>query len=157
MNTPTVHKVLVFNCNKPRSPVKLLTPIVEMLKSGQLRLDHVVFCVPKVEQQANDKSNYLAQTNYTTTSWQQYIADEWKALAAASSQLAHPPPLVQVHGSINSVYRFLEELSPTKPSLLGQSESPTSSSPSYTVEVLLAGSLYLAGAALEVANYPTAQ
>lgn len=153
--TTTVHKVLVFNCNQPRSPTKLLAPLVEALTSGKLRLDHAVFCVPKVEQPATDKSNALAQVKYTTTTWQQQIADEWQRLMEGAQLPAQLRPEVHVLGSINAVMRFLEELTSRPPkSLTIGSSGPAQTS--YTVEVLVAGSLYLVGAVLEVCKYPTA-
>ena len=142
--------MLLFNCNKPRSPRFLLEPFADALKKQQLRLDHVIFCVPKVMDIAVDQSNVLAQANYTNTSWQKQIADEWNALIA---DWPGQHPNVHIMSSVNLAYEFFCNLT-KEPK---DSDTPQLPGSRSSVEVLVTGSLYLVGAILQVVHYPTVQ
>jgi len=78
----TSHAIL-FNCNKPRDPKVLLTPIVAAIAMGTLKADLLYFTMSQVAPEfRKDPSNDIAYSAHTQTTWQHEMAGMWAELVS---------------------------------------------------------------------------
>lgn len=179
-------RVLLFNCNKPRDPRVLLTPIAEAIAAGRISVDFLYFTMSQVAPQyRKDPSNDIAYSANTQTTWQKEMAGMWAEIVSDWKSKLDPSQFgnsFDAFESDSSATLSTTELSSSVP-LPQPGEPPiirvwpqvkvvanineaiddvnswinaVELGPS-KVDMLATGSLYLVGALLEYLDYPTDQ
>lgn len=175
--------VLLFNCNKPRDPRVLLTPIVEAIASGKISFDFVYFTMSQVAPQyRKDPSNDISYSAHTDTTWQREMAGMWSELVTSYKHRINPSVFTSdsfdsieeggANGYLNNTSANSNGTVPEKSVMWPQVKVVSTINEaiddvnSWTgalelgptkVDLLATGSLYLVGALLEFMKYPTDQ
>ncbi|KAL6046079.1 Folylpolyglutamate synthase [Balamuthia mandrillaris] len=132
-----VVQVLVFGCNRGRSPEKLLKPLVSNDEEKAIRFEHAIFTTFVTKEEENQEPKSEAERR-EALEWQHSAMQTWHQLTNASSSSS----AANVCASIPELLRKLEAI--RKDHEEGGQEEEVQ------VKVLITGSLYLVGAVLEV-------
>jgi folylpolyglutamate synthase len=146
-----VGKVLIFNCSHERNPVELLHLLVSSLHSSPRVFDAVFFCQADFERPSMvgkstaaellHKCGITLSTNFANESegeaqtWQQTLADVWRHLEASTTLEGSNTKVtanLYVRDALDQIRKFRG---------------------SKCIEILVTGSLYIVGSALEAVNW----
>ena len=146
-----VYKVLIFSCSHERNPVELLQLLVSSRQSSTLVFDAVFFCQADFERPSMVGKSTAAEllqkcgitwsANWTNEkegevcTWQDTLADVWRHLEA-STGLEVPDTEVTANLNIRDALNKIRGFRNYE-----------------RIEVLVTGSLYIVGSALEAANW----
>jgi folylpolyglutamate synthase len=145
------HKVLIFNCSHERNPVELLQLLVSSKQSSTRVFDAVFFCRANFERPSmvgkstaaellqkcgiTWSANWTDEREGVVCTWQDTLADVWRHLEA-STGLEVPNTKVtanlNIHDALGQIRRFRDH---------------------ERIEILVTGSLYIVGSALEAVNW----
>jgi folylpolyglutamate synthase/dihydropteroate synthase len=137
--------VLVFNCNPPREPKNLLTPIWNYTDMISEPFDLVVFTtnytvIPEKKNVFNSNTR-LTSNKEEDLSRQQQMVEIWKSFTTTSNKMTpKAEPQVRITKTLNELISLLLSIR------LQQRES-------IEIHVLITGSLYLVGGLLELLGY----